>query len=89
MPDNYWGIQSKQINDPAAGLTMAGTEQANQRCRPAPPPEPADQTRHTALRETSCHSTGRPAPGGRGGGAVRANSELISELQHKHRFEIF
>ena len=31
----------------------------------------------------------RPAPGGRGGGAVRANSELISELQHKHRFEIF
>ena len=33
--------------------------------------------------------SGRLAPGGRGGGAVRANSELISELQHKHRFEIF
>ena len=31
--------------------------------------------------------SGRPAPGGRGGGAVRANIELISELQHKHRFE--
>jgi hypothetical protein len=57
MPNSYrstvFGIQSKQfkVQWPCWPDHESGTEQAKQHCRSAPPPNPADQTRHMVLRE--------------------------------------